>query len=334
MTGQEPQSRITRDVSAQETLPISVRTRQRTGGPNPGDDGRRNRWRRVVVIVTALAILLTGGTAVGAMLGGPLPFPFFGAWAAKPTATPTLVLTPTITPTLTPSATRGPTATPTFTPVGPLDLGCGPGGTHPVSYVIGSGATNTHAVALTFDDGPSADWTANILSTLEKTHTPATFFVVGSNVSARPNLIAREHADGFPIFIHTWDHPYMTKLTTAQRVWEISATADAIHNVLGANYCIPYWRPPFGDYNAEVVAQAREMGLSTMTWSVDPQDWSAPGVQVIVDRVLSAAQPGSIILLHDGYFNRQQTAQALPLIISGLKKRGLTPVTIPRLMAG
>lgn len=334
MTGDGPESRLPGVVSAQETLPTPVRSRQRTGRPKHRGDGRSNSWRRTVVIVTVLALLLASGTALAAALGGSLPLPLFGALASKPTATPTLVPTPTITPTLTPSPTRGPTATPTFTPVGPIDLGCGPGGTHPVSYVIDSGATNTHAVALTFDDGPSADWTTNILTTLEQTHTPATFFVVGSNVSARPNLIRREHADGFPILIHTWDHPEMTKLTTPQRVWEISATADAIHNVLGANYCIPYWRPPFGDYNAEVVAQAQEMGLSTITWNVDPQDWSAPGVQVIVDRVLSAAQPGSIILLHDGYFNRQQTAQALPLIISGLKKRHLTPVTIPQLMAG
>ncbi|MGZ3681721.1 MAG: polysaccharide deacetylase family protein, partial [Ktedonobacterales bacterium] len=314
MNSHGPESRFTDVVSAQETLPISVRPRQRAGDPERRGDGRRNSWRRPVVIVIALALLLSGGTAIAAALGGSLPFPLFGAMASKPTTRPT----PRITPTRTPSPTRGPSATPTFTAVGPIDLGCGPGGTHPVSYVIDSGATNTRDVALTFDDGPSADWTSNILSTLERTHTPATFFAVGSNVSARPNLIRRENADGFPILIHTWDHPEMTKLTTQQRVWEISSTVDAIHNVLGANYCIPYWRPPFGDYNDEVVAQAWEMGLSTVTWNVDPQDWSAPGVQVIVDRVLSAAQPGSIILLHDGYFNRQQTAQALPLIISGL----------------
>lgn len=326
MAGREPESRIRGAVSEQETIPVAVRSRQRTGRGDPKRraDGGRNNWRRSVVIVTAIALLVTSGAAVVSALGGWLPLSLLGGFASKATVTPALTRRPT----------RGPAATPTFSRVAPIDLGCGPDGTHPVSYVIDSGATNTHAVALTFDDGPSADWTPSILTTLERTRTPATFFVVGASVSSRPNLIRRENADGFPILIHTWDHPFMTKLTTSQRVWEISSTVDAIHNVLGADYCIPYWRPPFGDYNAEVVAQAQEMGLSTVTWNVDPQDWSAPGVQVIVDRVLSAAQPGCIILLHDGYFNRQQTAQALPLIIAGLRKRHLIPVTLPQLMAG
>jgi chitooligosaccharide deacetylase len=125
----------------------------------------------------------------------------------------------------------------------------------------------------------------------------------------------------------------MTRLSSGQRAWEIYATVGAIHNDVGAQHCLPYWRPPFGDYNATVVAQMRGYGLSTVTWNVDPRDWSSPGVQTIVDRVLSAAQPGSIILLHDGYFHRQETAQALPLIIQGLQSRGLVPVTLPKLLS-
>jgi peptidoglycan/xylan/chitin deacetylase (PgdA/CDA1 family) len=212
-----------------------------------------------------------------------------------------------------------------------VDLGCS-GPLHPPSYVVRSGQTSTNSVALTFDDGPSPDWTANILTTLEQTHTPATFFVVGASARSYPDLVRREVADGDVIAMHTWDHPYMTKLTPAARAWELASTANAIHKDLGPTYCLPYWRPPFGDYNGEVVAQTTAMGLTTVTWSVDPQDWSSPGVQVIVDRVLSAAKPGSIILLHDGYFHRQQTSEALPLIIQGLHDRGLKPVTLPRLL--
>jgi len=189
-------------------------------------------------------------------------------------------------------------------------------------------------VALTFDDGPSPDWTTTILTTLEQTHTPATFFVVGSNVQARPNVLRREAADGFFIGIHTWDHPLMSRLSPSARAWELTSTAAVIHKVLGRSYCLPYWRPPFGDYNADVLRQTQAMGLTTVNWSVDPQDWSLPGVQIIADRVLNAARPGSIILLHDGYFNRWQTARALPLIIQGLQARGLVPVTLPQLLSG
>src|SRR5262249_53332906 len=141
-------------------------------------------------------------------------------------------------------------------------------------------------------------------------------------------------ADGFTVADHTWDHPAMTQLSSDQRAWELSATVKAIHSVLGAGYCVPIWRPPYGDYNSAVVAQATAMGLSTVTWDDDPADYSAPGVNVIVNRVLSTVHPGAIILLHDGPIFRQQTAHALPLIIKGLKQRGYVPVTLPVLLAG
>jgi len=234
------------------------------------------------------------------------------------------------------------TATPTATttqrplpPTIPLHLGCSLN-VHPASSVISSGSGSGPArryVALTFDDGPSPDYTATILTTLERTHTPATFFLVGTNVQHYPALVRRAAGDGFALGIHTWDHPDMTTLSPQQREWELAATAQAIHTVLGADYCLPFWRPPFGAYNAAVVTQARSLGLSTVTWDVDPQDWSAPGVRVIVDRVLSAVHPAAKIQLHDGYVSRWQTAQALPLIIKGLKRRGYVPVSLPDLLA-
>jgi peptidoglycan/xylan/chitin deacetylase (PgdA/CDA1 family) len=228
-----------------------------------------------------------------------------------------------------PTATTTPRPTPTTLP---LHLGCGPN-VRPASSVIWTGPAQ-HDVALTFDDGPSPDYTAPILTTLERTHTPATFFVVGTNVHLYPALVRREAGDGFALGIHTWDHPDMTKLSPQQREWELAATAQAIHDVLGAEYCLPFWRPPFGAYDDAVLTQARSLGLSTVTWDVDPQDWSDPGVNIIVDRVLSAVHPGAIILLHDGYRFRSQTAQALPLIIKGLKRRGYVLVTLPTLLAG
>lgn len=228
------------------------------------------------------------------------------------------------------TATTTQRPTPPTAPTIAFHLGCG-SDVHPASSVIRSGPAQRY-VALTFDDGPSPDYTASILTTLEQTHTPATFFVVGSNVQQYPDLVRRAANDGFSLGIHTWDHPYMTRLTSQQREWELAATAQAIHNVLGANYCVRFWRPPFGDYDTAVVSQASALGLSTVTWDVDPQDWAEPGVKTIVDRVLSAVHPGAIILLHDGYHSRWQTAQALPLIIKGLKRLGYVPVTLPKLL--
>jgi chitooligosaccharide deacetylase len=287
----------------------------------------RRFWLRanpIFILMLSLILILVGAGSAFAAVRGLNAHPATGARLAATTATATLMPTATLEPTIAPTATVN-------QPIPKVNLGCS-GPLHPPASVIRSGLTTTSAVALTFDDGPSPDWTASILTTLEQTHTPATFFVVGASARSYPDLIRREVADGNVIAMHTWDHPYMTKLSAASRAWELASTANAIHNALGPTYCLPYWRPPFGDYNGAVVAQTTAMGLTTVTWSVDPQDWSSPGVQTIVDRVLSAAKPGSVILLHDGYFHRQQTSEALPLIIQGLHNRGLTTVTLPQLL--
>ena len=289
---------------------------------------KRRRRRRILGPVALLLLVALGGTTLAAAWSGALPF---GLAFLSPMAPPPLSPAATARPTTTPVSTATPAP---VRPTSGMDLGCGSTPVPPLPGVIRSGPTTTPLVALTFDDGPSPDWTTTILTTLEQTHTPATFFVVGSNVQARPNVLRREAADGFVIGIHTWDHPLMSRLSPAARAWELSATAAVIHKVLGRRYCLPYWRPPFGDYNADVLRQAQALGLTTVNWNVDPQDWALPGVQLIADRVLSAARPGSIILLHDGYFNRWQTARALPLIIQGLRARGLVPVTLPQLLAG
>jgi peptidoglycan/xylan/chitin deacetylase (PgdA/CDA1 family) len=319
------------DGSEAETLPTlgaasSAQGPYQAPPPLPEPVQRfRLRAHPVLMLTLSLILVLAGGGSALAAVNGLNAHPSKGARLAPATATalPTATLEPTIAPTV--AATEPAPQK--------VNLGCS-GPLHPPSYVVRSGPGAANVVALTFDDGPSPDWTASILTTLEQTHTPATFFVVGASVRSYPDLVRREVGDGDVIAMHTWDHPYMTKLSPAARAWELASTAQAIHNALGPTYCLPYWRPPFGDYNSAVVAQTTAMGLTTVTWSVDPQDWSGPGVQTIVDRVLSAAKPGSIILLHDGYFHRQQTSEALPLIIQGLKDRKLKPVTLPQLLGG
>jgi peptidoglycan/xylan/chitin deacetylase (PgdA/CDA1 family) len=187
-------------------------------------------------------------------------------------------------------------------------------------------------VALTFDDGPTPTTSLPILSFLEQTHTPATFFVMGQYARAYPWLIQREAADGFAIGVHTWDHPDMRLLSVNARAYQLGATIQQLHSDLGSGFCAWLWRPPYGAENSGIVAQAGAFGLTTVNWDVDPQDWARPGTMVIVQRVLAQVRPGSIILMHDGPAARQETAAALPYILAGLHQRGLVPVTLPTLL--
>ncbi|MEO7003251.1 MAG: polysaccharide deacetylase family protein [Ktedonobacterales bacterium] len=195
------------------------------------------------------------------------------------------------------------------------------------------GSKAVNEVALTFDDGPTPYSTPTILSFLERTHTPATFFVLGQYVQDFPALAQREWADGFTIGVHTWDHPNMKILTPQARSRELGSTIKVLHQVIGPQACLWLWRPPYGSFDGAVLQQAAQFGLATIIWDVDPRDWSRPGVQNIVSTILAEVRPGAIILMHDGPAAREQTAAALPILLAHLQALGLTPVLLPRLLA-
>ena len=92
------------------------------------------------------------------------------------------------------------------------------------------------------------------------------------------------------------------------------------------------FRPPYGNLTPELVQRAKAVGLTTVKWDVDAEDWRHPGVSVIRERVLSGVQPGAIIVMHDNVETQGQTVQALPGIIEGLQARGYHLVTITQLL--
>lgn len=221
---------------------------------------------------------------------------------------------------------------PTYT--GPISsaVTC-PNGSPPAAPGNGVYGGGGNQVALTFDDGPTPYYSPAIISYLESTHTPATFFVLGQYAQAYPYLVQREAAGGFAIGIHSWSHPDMRQLSPAQQAWQLEATAQQIRADIG-DYCLWLWRPPYGSYDASITNLAGKFGLTTIVWDDDPADWSQPGTQTIVDRVLAEVHPGSIILMHDGPGGRSETLAALPQILAGLQAKGLTPVTLPQLLGG
>jgi peptidoglycan/xylan/chitin deacetylase (PgdA/CDA1 family) len=240
-----------------------------------------------------------------------------------------------------PPPVPSPTPSPSLSPLSAPNAarGCAPGAPRPYPLTIAAATPlgpvrpAPAEVALTFDDGPSTATTPRFLDYLERTHTPATFFVIGNQAQRMPALIQREWRDGFAIGVHTWSHPYMTRLTVAQMRWQLSSTLQTLHATLGASACIWMWRPPYDAWNATVRTVAASLGLTTVIWNDDSNDWQRRGVDTIAATVLREAHAGAIILLHDGPAQRDQTLAALPRILAGLKARGLTPVTLPQLLA-
>jgi len=187
-----------------------------------------------------------------------------------------------------------------------------------------------HAVALTFDDGPWPGDTQRVIAVLRRFHVPATFFMVGSLVERYPGLAHAVVAAGYPVGDHSYDHPVSPALVelSAERITgEITDAKDALEAV-GVDPTL--FRPPGGSYDDFVVQEARRQGMRVVMWSVDPQDWrSGLTAKAVAKSVLAHVRPGSIILLHDGGGDAGHTIKALPAIIRGIRKRGLSFTTVP-----
>jgi len=184
----------------------------------------------------------------------------------------------------------------------------------------------SHQVALTFDDGPSA-YTSGILAVLTQRAVQATFFVVGYEAVAAPDLLRAEFNAGMSVEDHTWDHATLTRLSPAAVDSELQRTADTVQTATGQRPTC--FRPPGGATNNTVTGEAAKLGLTQVLWNVDPSDYKRPGATTIAARVIAAANgSGLIVGIHDGGGDRSQTIAALPAIIDGLRSRGYSFVRL------
>jgi peptidoglycan-N-acetylglucosamine deacetylase len=217
----------------------------------------------------------------------------------------------------------GPSHSDGGTPVGagrePVGCTSHPGAT------VSNGPRAGREVALTFDDGPNAVQTPAILATLERLHARATFFEEGGHVQGREALMRQILAAGDEIGNHSFDHPLYPGYG------ELAATDRRIRAATGFEPCL--FRPPYGLFDAKVAAAARRSRLETVLWDVDSHDDRHPGAAAIRANVLGFAQPGSIVLMHDGG-HHPQTVRALPGIVRGLHARGFRFVTVTELLGG
>ena len=209
----------------------------------------------------------------------------------------------------------------------------------PTPYTLNRYGFNDHAIALTFDDGPDAYYTPQVLDILKKYNVPATFFVIGENAELNPSLLTREYNEGHEIGNHTFTHPNITSVSNLQLRLEMAATERLFESVLGRQSLL--FRPPYAvDSEPETPDQMQPVvaingaGYVTVGMQIDPGDWQQPGVQAIVDKVIARAEEGNsnVVLLHDSGGNRDQTLAALPQIILSLKDKGYHFVTVSQLL--
>jgi len=188
------------------------------------------------------------------------------------------------------------------------------------------GDTRRPRLALTFDDGPHPASTLQLLDILRRTHTPATFFLVGEQVQKYPGLVRLEVAEGNEVANHTYDHVNLTVIPPELVAYEVQRCDAALEKATGAP--VRFFRPPGGEYNGEVLREVAKHGFITTLWTNDPGDFSRLPASVIEKRTLAHLENGGIILLHDGI---PETLEALPAIIAGARRRGFQFVTVSRL---
>ncbi len=201
--------------------------------------------------------------------------------------------------------------------------------------VVGIGSTPVPMVAITFDDGPSPEWTPGVLDALRDGGARATFFALGRQVRAHPDIARRIVAEGHELASHGDDHSLLVFAGPRAIVHQFRAAESALSEAVDGK-ASKLFRAPHGFRNPFVSAVAGNQGYRMVGWHGAVFDTARPGVDAIVARCRNVLRPGAILLLHDGDGSGQggdrgQTVEAVPHILASARERGLEPVTVSQL---
>ncbi|MEU1321116.1 polysaccharide deacetylase family protein [Streptomyces tibetensis] len=180
-------------------------------------------------------------------------------------------------------------------------------------------------IALTFDDGPAAPETGTLLKYLAQYKARATFFVVGQNVAAHPDIVRAEMKSGHEVANHSWNHPVLTNLTPAQIRSQLERTSAAIKAATGKEPTL--FRPPYGAIDGNVRATTI---LSPVLWDMDTLDWKSHDPAKVAQTVISQAERNNVVLIHDIH---PTSVAAVPEMLRTLTARGYHFVTVSHLRA-
>lgn len=196
------------------------------------------------------------------------------------------------------------------------------------------GRTDTNAVALTFDDGPSFD-TGPLLDVLHENNIKATFFLIGKQVEKFPLIAQRIVAEGHEIGNHSFSHKIFLYCSRRRIEVELNKAQEIITNTTKVAPRIV--RPPCGVRTRGYFNVTRKLRLKTIQWTTAGFDWKKCTAEQIAQTVVANAGPGAIILLHDGdssgKSDRKATIESIPLILAGLNAKNLEIVSLKKLLS-
>ena len=188
--------------------------------------------------------------------------------------------------------------------------------------------TDEKKIAISFDAAWGAEYTTTIMDILEERGIKTTFFLVGFWVDKYPERVEEMARRGHEVANHSTTHPEMSKLSREQIIKEILTTQKKIEDLAGES-SVRLLRPPFGDYNDQLILISRELDFHVIQWDVDSLDWKELGVQPMVERVTKKVDKGSIVLFHN---NAKYITDALPQILDILLVEGYSIVPISELI--
>jgi peptidoglycan/xylan/chitin deacetylase (PgdA/CDA1 family) len=197
--------------------------------------------------------------------------------------------------------------------------------------VLWRAKTDRKVMALTFDDGPSAEHTAHLLDALKAANARATFAVVGRNAAQFKDLVRRQHNDGHEIANHTWTHADLSLHEYERCKRELQRTDELVADLTGAPTAVI--RPPFGRINGALLQYAAQTGQKVVLWDqrLLEDEFDAPGVAA---NIVGHLRPGTVVLAHDaGLAKRKIGMAAIPAILAGARKLGYEFVTVSEMFA-
>jgi cellulose synthase/poly-beta-1,6-N-acetylglucosamine synthase-like glycosyltransferase/spore germination protein YaaH/peptidoglycan/xylan/chitin deacetylase (PgdA/CDA1 family) len=221
----------------------------------------------------------------------------------------------------------------------------------PTSYVISRSGYKPKMIALTIDDGPSDEYTADILDELKALHVPATFFLIGQNAERYPGLVRRIWAEGHEIGNHTYTHPNIAVIPDTEKRLQLNATRRVFESLLHRSTLL--FRPPYNadaeptaEFEVKPIVIASELNYITVLEFIDSQDWNtaermpdgsihhrnAEAMWETVREQLEGGEKGSCILLHDAGGDRSETVRLIPILVNKLHKLGYKFVPVSALI--